>query len=121
SRPEGWGLQDTPGPDRDRRAGGSSNRLDRRPDASSGPPLALVAGAASRDIGDDDPRGWRLGGAVNYASLTLARLGVRTRALIGVDPAAGSATELDLLRDAGVEICRARLGQGPVFENIESA
>jgi hypothetical protein len=80
----------------------------------------LVVGAASRDIATDDPRGWRLGGGVSYASLTLGRLGLRTRALIGVDAAASSAGELDLLRDAGVEVALASLERAPVFENIET-
>ena len=66
-----------------------------------------------------DPRGWRLGGAVSYASLTLARLGLPVRALVGVDAEAAEADELDLLRDAGVEVALARLAHGPVFENIE--
>lgn len=39
-------------------------------------PVVLVVGAASRDVVDDDPRGWRLGGAVTFTSLALARLGL---------------------------------------------
>ncbi len=81
----------------------------------------LVVGAASRDLTETDPRGWRLGGAATYCSLTLARLGLRVRALIGVDAAAAEASELRFLRDAGVDIALARLGRGPVFENIEQA
>lgn len=68
----------------------------------------------------DDPRGWRLGGAVTYAALTLARFGLRVRALIGVDSIAAQARELDVLRSAGVEVVLARLARGPVFENIEA-
>lgn len=83
-------------------------------------PLVLVVGAASRDIVSDDPRGWRLGGAVAYGSLTLARLGLRVRALIGVDEAASCAIELDHLRAAGVELHLVRLAFGPVFENLEA-
>lgn len=83
-------------------------------------PLVLVAGAASRDIVADDPRGWRLGGAASYASLTLARLRLRVRAAIGVDDEAAGALELDHLRAAGVELHLVRLASGPVFENIES-
>ena len=79
----------------------------------------LVVGAASRDVTTEDPRGWRLGGAVTYGSLTLARLGLLVRALIGVDGEAAEARELEELHDAGVEVERARLGRGPVFENIE--
>lgn len=82
-------------------------------------PLVLVAGAASRDVVADDPRGWRLGGAAAYASLTLARLGLRVRAAIGVDETAAGALELDDLRAAGVELHLVPLRFGPVFENIE--
>jgi sugar/nucleoside kinase (ribokinase family) len=85
------------------------------------PPVVLVVGAASRDIAPDDPRGWRLGGAVTYSSLTLARLGLHVRALVGVDRAAATATELDELRAAGVSVALAHLSSGPVFENIEAA
>jgi sugar/nucleoside kinase (ribokinase family) len=67
----------------------------------------------------DDPRGWRLGGGVTYGALTTARLGLRTAALIGADADAAAAWELDLLRDAGVELVVARLPRGPVFENRE--
>ncbi|HEX8025563.1 MAG TPA: PfkB family carbohydrate kinase [Candidatus Limnocylindrales bacterium] len=77
-------------------------------------------GAASRDLTADDPRGWRLGGAVSYGSLTLGRLGVRTRALVGADTDAATALELGLLRDTGVEVAVARLAHGPVFVNTES-
>lgn len=83
-------------------------------------PLVLVAGAASRDVVADDPRGWRLGGAATYASLTLARVGLRVRAAIGVDDEAADALELDHLRAAGVELHLVPLVTGPVFENIES-
>ena len=83
-------------------------------------PTVLVVGAASRDIATDDPRGWRLGGAVTYGSLTLARFGLHVRALIGVDAEAARAEELELLRDAGAEVVLTRLARGPVFENIES-
>jgi len=98
---------------------------DRRPvygDLGGGPltPTVVVVGAASRDIVADDPRGWRLGGGVTYGALTIARLGVRTAALVGVDAAAERADELDLLRDAGVEVVTVRLTRGPVFENIET-
>jgi hypothetical protein len=88
---------------------------DRLPDPS--PPTVLVVGAASRDITTEDPRGWRLGGAVTYGSLTLARFGFRVRALVGVDPEAARAQELDLLRDAGADVVLAELASGPVFDN----
>lgn len=76
-------------------------------------------GAASRDLTDLDPRGWRLGGGVTYAALTTARLGLATAAAIGLDDLAASAWELDLLRDAGVDIRAIRLPEGPVFVNEE--
>ncbi|HLX35269.1 MAG TPA: PfkB family carbohydrate kinase [Candidatus Limnocylindrales bacterium] len=79
-----------------------------------------MVGAASRDVTIEDPRGWRLGGAVAYASLALARLGVATRALVGVDAEAAHATEVSLLREAGVEVALAPLPSGPVFENLET-
>lgn len=79
----------------------------------------LVVGAASRDLTTDDPRGWRLGGAVSYAALALGRLGLRVRALVGADAEAARADELDLLRAAGVELAVARLRRGPVFVNEE--
>lgn len=77
-------------------------------------------GSASRDLTSDDPRGWRLGGGVTYAALTTARLGLRTAALVGVDAAASSADELDLLRAAGVELVLVELAEGPVFDNRET-
>lgn len=82
-------------------------------------PAIVLVGAASRDQAPDDPRGWRLGGAVAYGSLTTARLGVATGALIGVDAVAAEAVELDLLRDAGVDVRLVPLERGPVFVNIE--
>lgn len=76
--------------------------------------------SAARDVAPDDPRGWRLGGGVTYAALTTARLGLRTAALIGADALAAQAVELDLLRDAGVEVRIELLAHGPVFDNIET-
>jgi sugar/nucleoside kinase (ribokinase family) len=83
-------------------------------------PIALVVGVASRDMTPDDPRGWRLGGAVTYASLTLARLGIEVRSLIGVDSAASRAAELADLEAAGAIVTRVELGSGPVFVNVET-
>ena len=68
---------------------------------------------------DDDPRGWRLGGGVSYSALAVARLGLPTRAVIGVDEEASSAHELELLLDAGVDVVLVPLEKGPVFVNIE--
>ena len=48
-------------------------------------------GSACRDVVPEDPRGWRLGGGVTYASLTTARLGLRTAAIVGVDATAATA------------------------------
>lgn len=77
-------------------------------------------GSASRDLTDDDPRGWRLGGAVCYASMTTARLGLSTAALIGVDAVAAEARELDAIRAAGVDVRLVRLRETPVFVNLET-
>ena len=83
-------------------------------------PQIVVVGAASRDLFDDDARGWRLGGGVSYSALALARLGLHVRALIGVDGLAAGADELDLLRTAGAEVQLVRLDRGPVFVNRET-
>lgn len=82
-------------------------------------PVVLVVGSAARDLTDADQRGWRIGGAVAYCSLTLARLGLDVRAVVGADREASVASELDLLRDAGAEVEVVPLASGPVFENIE--
>lgn len=89
-----------------------------RPPAADSPDIVVV-GAACRDIADDDPRGWRLGGGVSYSSLTVARLGLRVGALVGLDETAATAPELDILRDAGVDVRVIPLTRGPVFVNIE--
>ena len=74
----------------------------------------------ARDLTDDDPRGWRLGGGATYSALTTARLGLRTAAVVGVDRHAAEAAELDLLRAAGVELLLVPLDEGPVFRNAET-
>lgn len=79
----------------------------------------VVVGAATRDINVVDRRGWQLGGPVTYASLSLARLGLRVTTILGADPLAAEATELALLRDAGVDLRIVGLRHGPVFENHE--
>ena len=84
------------------------------------PPRIVVVGSAARDHAPDDPRGWRLGGGVTYSALTVARLGLPTGALVGVDEAAAAAEELELLRRVGVDVRLVRLGRGPVFDNIET-
>jgi len=82
-------------------------------------PTIVVVGAASRDLTDDDPRGWRLGGGVTYSALVTARLGIPTGALMGVDALSERAHELDLLREAGVDLRTVVLERAPVFRNIE--
>ncbi len=88
-------------------------------DAEAAIPTVIVIGAAARDLTDDDPRGWRLGGGVSYSALTTARLGLATAAIVGVDAEAAPAAELDLLREAGVDVRLVPLEHGPVFVNIE--
>ena len=83
-------------------------------------PVVIVVGAACRDLVHDDPRGWRLGGGVSYAALTLARLGLRVGALIGADRLAAESRELHLLREAGVDVVIAPLVRAPVFINTET-
>lgn len=77
-------------------------------------------GSACRDIAPEDPRGWRIGGGVMYAALTTARLGLRTAAVVGVDDEAAGAAELAMLGDAGVEILRVPLPEGPIYHNVET-
>jgi sugar/nucleoside kinase (ribokinase family) len=90
-----------------------------RADPGEGPTIVVV-GAAARDVARDDPRGWRLGGGVAYSALTTARLGVPTAALVGVDGPGATAAELDLLRNAGVDVRLVELERGPVFDNVET-
>ena len=89
------------------------------PTPGSGPPGVVVVGAASRDRVAGDPRGWRLGGAVSYGALAIARLGLRVAALVGTDAEAADAEELDTLQEAGVDVRVVALNRGPVFDNIE--
>ncbi|HXG25865.1 MAG TPA: PfkB family carbohydrate kinase [Candidatus Binatia bacterium] len=85
----------------------------------AGAPVVLVVGAASRDVVADDPRGWRLGGAVMYTSLALARLGFRVRALVGADEEAAASRELAALAAMeGLALAVAPLPAGPVFDNV---
>ena len=80
----------------------------------------VVVGSASRDLTTDDARGWRLGGAAAYGALTLGRLGLEPRLLLGVDGPASRAVELDWLTAAGVDLELVRLPEGPVFTNLET-
>ena len=77
-------------------------------------------GSACRDIAPEDPRGWRIGGGVMYAALTTARLGLRTAAVVGVDTEAADAAELTMLGEAGVDILRVDLSEGPIYHNLET-
>ncbi len=85
-----------------------------------GCPDVVIVGAATRDLTDESSRGWLLGGGVTYGALALARLGIRTGVLLGLDAHARSAPELDLIRDAGAEIVEVPLAVGPVFRNTET-
>lgn len=88
------------------------------PDADRIPDVVVV-GCAARDITDDDPRGWRLGGGVTYGALALARLGVRVGVVVGLDPLARDAGELGLIESAGGTVIRVPIARGPVFHNEE--
>jgi sugar/nucleoside kinase (ribokinase family) len=83
-------------------------------------PTVVVAGAAARDIDPTDPRGWRMGGGVMYGGLAIARLGVPTAVLLGVDAEAADGAEIALLREAGARIHLVPLERGPIFINLET-
>ena len=83
-------------------------------------PDVVVVGSATRDLSDEDPRGWMLGGGVTFGALALARLGLRTGVVLGLDEEAATARELDLIRDAGADIVEVPLAHGPVFTNVET-
>lgn len=83
-------------------------------------PDVIIVGAATRDLNDEAPLGWLLGGGVTYGALALARLGVSIGVLLGLDDEARAAPELDLIRDAGAEIVEVPLAKGPVFRNTET-
>ncbi len=86
----------------------------------SGVPAVIVVGAAARDLVDDDPRGWRLGGGASYSALTLARLGLRVGAIVVADELAAASSELEMLRDHGVDVVVQPGSKGPVFINTET-
>jgi sugar/nucleoside kinase (ribokinase family) len=83
-------------------------------------PDVVVVGSATRDLNEEGPRGWLLGGGVTFGALALARMGLRTGVVLGLDAEAQTAPELELIRDAGVEVVTVPLQQGPVFTNIET-
>lgn len=76
--------------------------------------------AACRDVDPGDPRGWRLGGGAPYTAIALARLGLRTAAVMGLDDLAATATEVEMLADAGVDLLRVPLSTGTIFRNVET-
>jgi 1D-myo-inositol 3-kinase len=89
----------------------------------TGPPFAptvVVVGAAARDLDPTDPRGWRMGGGVMYGGLAIARLGVPTAVLLGVDAEAADGAEIALLREAGAQVQLVPLERGPIFINLET-
>lgn len=83
-------------------------------------PDVVVVGAATRDLSDEDPRGWMLGGGVTFGALALARLGIRTGVVLGLDAEAATAPEVELIREAGAEVLTVPLASGPIFTNIET-
>ncbi len=83
-------------------------------------PDVVVVGSATRDLSEEDPRGWMLGGGVTFGALALARLGLRTGVVLGLDEEAATARELELIRAAGAEIVAVPLAKGPVFTNVET-
>ncbi len=89
----------------------------------TGPPVTptvVVVGAAARDLDPTDPRGWRMGGGVMYGGLAIARLGVPTAVLLGVDAEAADGAEIALLREAGAQVELVPLERGPIFVNLET-
>jgi hypothetical protein len=86
----------------------------------SSTPAVVVVGSACRDLVDDDERGWRLGGGASYSAFALARLGLSVGALVVADPLAEASTEIEMIRDAGVEVIVVPGLRGPVFINTET-
>ncbi len=76
-------------------------------------PDVVVVGAATRDLNDDDPRGWLLGGGVTFGALALARLGLRTGVVLGLDAKPPRARELELIRERRRRDRRGAAGAGP--------
>jgi len=83
-------------------------------------PDVVVVGSACRDLVDDDPRGWRLGGGASYSALALARLGLRVGAIVVADELAAGSSEIEMIRDAGVEVHIQPGSKGPIFINTET-
>jgi sugar/nucleoside kinase (ribokinase family) len=83
-------------------------------------PEVVVVGSACRDLVDDDPRGWRLGGGASYSALALARLGLRVGAIVVADELAAGSSEIAMIRDAGVDVHIQPGSKGPIFINTET-
>ena len=83
-------------------------------------PTVVIVGAATRDLDPTDGRGWRLGGGVTYSSIAASRLGVKVKAVVGADTLAATASELDVLKAAGVDLRLIPIERGPVFNNRQS-
>ena len=86
----------------------------------SATPDVVVVGSACRDLVDDDPRGWRLGGGASYSALALARLGLRVGAIVVADDLAADSSEIEMIRDAGVNVHVQPGSKGPIFINTET-
>ena len=86
----------------------------------SATPDVVVVGSACRDLVDDDPRGWRLGGGASYSALALARLGLRVGAIVVADELAAGSSEIEMIRDAGVDVRIQPGSRGPIFINTET-
>ena len=88
-------------------------------------PDVVVVGAAARDIAPGDPRGWRLGGGVTFGALAMARLGIRTGVVIGLDALAADGHRLDGLPQVEVVLGRHCLaetvlvGQQPLRTDVD--
>lgn len=86
----------------------------------SGTPDVVVVGSACRDLVDDDRRGWRLGGGASYSALALARLGLNVGAIVVADELAAGSSEIEMIRDAGVDVHIQPGSKGPIFINTET-
>jgi sugar/nucleoside kinase (ribokinase family) len=86
----------------------------------SATPDVVVVGSTCRDLVDDDPRGWRLGGGASYSALALARLGLKVGAIVVADELAAASSEIAMIRDAGVDVHIQPGSKGPIFINTET-
>jgi sugar/nucleoside kinase (ribokinase family) len=95
--------------------------LPAREPADEPAPAVVVAGSAARILDREEPRGWRLGGGAAHGALLLGRLGLRVGVVLGVDAQAALASELDLLREASVDLRLVQLPTGPVLDQPPTA